>query len=357
MNHKNGTELSGVVMITPVQKRPLHKRLQGSKFDNTSVVEVDNVLSEQLVSEEEKEQEIKQAIADKKGVAVTSEEHAVEFEKQTKDLKDKSPEEIESVLEEMEAKAGQELERNVRIAKQAVVTQERQKLIDKIQIEIEKEIERAKLLYLLENARKNAIDAARAQYGAKANIGSIQQAYDGMANNIDPKLTDVTDMISMSIDNKLHGKECVRMLMPNGSIRMMDADVAFALSEIPKHHVNKSAEQIEATKEVAMEPPNPMFSAEEIEKLRELSDIMDDNAKRQAAFAYKDPKSGEVEIKSQREQRLRALGLPTVAMDYDYVYHLDETSYHNGRQLPSAMDSYSMQVGMQNSGKTYGFYK
>lgn len=87
---------------------------------------------------------------------------------------------------------------------------------------------------MIENSRKNAIDSARATYGDKADIVGIQRTYDTIANTIDPKLTDVTDMISMSIDNHLHGSQNVKMLMPNGSIRTMDADVAMALSDMPK---------------------------------------------------------------------------------------------------------------------------
>ena len=358
------TELQGSVKRTPLVKHLLHKVLDLESGDlklNKTLNQVDNKslmqgdkqdlqqnekASDQIVSK----QEIKQMMADKKEVAVTSEEHAIEFEKKADELEGKTKEEVKKELEDEEDDDTAEKERKTRLAKEAMLAAKKEDLKAKIEKEIEIEIEKSKLLYMLENARKNAIDATRAAYGEKADIASIQRTYDIMANTIDPKLSSATDLISMAIDNKLHGKENVKMLMPNGSIRTMDADVAMALSEIPERGSLKKKQYAEIVDELG-------YTQDELDKLYELSELMDDNAKKQEAFEYKDPKSGEAEIKSVRDKRLRKLGLPTVAMDYDYVYHLDETTQHNGRALPSAMDSYDMQPGMQGNGKTYGFYQ
>jgi len=232
-------------------------------------------------------------------------------------------------------------------------------LVSKIEKEIETEKEKAKLLYMIENSRKNAIDAARATYGDKADIVGIQRTYDTIANTIDPKLTDVTDMISMSIDNHLHGSQNVKMLMPNGSIRTMDADVAMALSDMPKRRsgITKADDTSEAKEDAAEELSEEVsnkYSSEEIAKLYELIDLMDDNSKRQAAFAIKDPQSGRVKEISEYQRRFKKYGLPAVARDYSYVYHLDETMQHDGRPLPSALSAYSMQEVRE---KTYDYYK
>ena len=358
MAYNQNNELLG--SVRKIVKRPSHKVLYKPKDMQETLQVQSDMQGEDTLDEYQKVQQIKQDLADQKGVAVTSEEYAVEFEKKAQDLKVKSDNEIEKEIEQDEQTEQLQQQREVQIAKQSVKQSQKEELLSKIQKEIEVERERAKLLFMMENSRKNAIDAARARYGDKADIGAIQQSYDMLANNIDPKVNDITDMISMTIDNKLHGKECVKMLMPNGSIRSMDADVAFAMSEIPnsKVEMKDTGPVSENVQDVSNElKKESVYTNDELEALLELRDLIDKNAKKQALFEYKDPSSGAVEIKSKREQRFRQLGLPTVAMDYDYVYHLDETMQHNGRALPSAMSAYSMQPGMQGDGKTYGYYQ
>lgn len=351
MVYQKSDVLTGAVVSAPVRKSAVQKKLLISGGKNEAILQVDE--------KEQEKQDVKQAIADGMGIAVTASEQAVLLDQTAEDaVNERRSKNGIAFGDDLPHKSVQETVRDVRIAKQAIMLQEREKLLDKVQAEIEREVEKARLLYVLENGRKNAIDAARAKYGNHADVGSIQQAYDGMANNIDPQVCDITDIMSMSLDNKLHGQECVRMLMPNGSIRIMDSDVAVALSLVPKDGVLQSL-QHENQKLMSgdTEVPVPMFSSEELVKLRELSDIMSDNARRQAAFAYKDPRSGEVEIKSNREKRLRKLGIPSIAMEYDYVYYLADNAKHNGRPLPSAMDAYDMQSVMQGNQKSYGFYK
>lgn len=359
MAYNQNKELQG--SVRKIAKHPLHKVLHKPEDIQETLLVQSDMQGEDALDEHQKLQQIKQDLADQKGVAVTSEEHAIEFEKKAQDLKVKSDDEVEKEIEQDEqTEQLQQQQREVQLAKQAVKQSQKEELLSKIQKEIEVERERAKLLFMMENSRKNAIDAARAKYGNKADIGAIQQSYDMLANNIDPKVNDITDMISMTIDNKLHGKECVKMLMPNGSIRSMDADVAFAMSEIPNGKVEmKETESVPEDVQDVSDGLNKasFYTVEELEALSELRDLMDKNAKKQALFEYKDPSSGAVEIKSKREQRFRQLGLPTVAMDYDYVYHLAETMQHNGRELPSAMSAYAMQPGIQGDGKTYGYYQ
>lgn len=358
MAYNQNNELQG--SVRRIVKHPLHKVLYKREDTQETLQVQSNMQGEDALDEYQKVRQIKQCLADQKGEAVTSEEHAIEFEKKAQDLKVKSDDEIEKEIERDEQTEQLQQQREVQIAKQAAKQSQKEELLSKIQKEIEVERERAKLLFMMENSRKNAIDAARAKYGNKADIGTIQQSYDMLANNLDPKLNDITDMISMTIDNKLHGKECVKMLMPNGSIRSMDADVAFAMSEISNSKVEmKETESVpEDVQDVSKElKTTSAYTVKELEALSELRDLMDKNAKKQALFEYKDPSSGAVEIKSKREQRFRQLGLPTVAMDYDYVYHLDETMQHNGRELPSVMSAYAMQPGIQGDGKTYGYYQ
>lgn len=349
MSGLSNVELLG--SVRKVLKHPLHKTLYKDVELNQDLSQSQKNVQGEVIDEYQKVQEIKQKLANQKGVAVTSEEHAVEFEKKACELKDKSDEEIDKELDEFEHDECVEKNREIQLAKKAVEQVKKEDLIEKIQCEMAAEQERAKLLLMMENSRKNAIDSARATYGPKADISAIQQSYDMVMNSLDPKINDMTDMVSMAIDNKLHGDKYVKMLMPNGSIRTMDADVAFALSELPRQ---KNMSQ-ESEDDVILQ--ETVYTNEELELLYELRDLIDSNAKRQADFEYKDPKSGEVEVKSKREQRFRQIGLPTVAMDYDYVYYLDETTTHNGRALPSAMDSYAMQPGLQGDGKTYGYYK
>lgn len=345
----SSTALSG--SVRKVFHQPSHKLLsrQGDMHVDSSVMQ--NGLDAL---------DIKQALADKKGVPVTSEEYAVEFDRKVDALEVKSKEEVNRALEQEQEEPERGLEnlQDARIAKQSQMESKKTELLQKIEAEIAIEQERAKLLYIMENSRKNAIDSARAKYGEKADIRSIQQSYDMLANNLDPKINDVTDMISMSIDNALHGQSRVRMLMPNGSMRSMDADVAFAMSELSSNAVFKKSSGIADTNdEITQELQNDgAYSAAEVRAVCELQDLMSMNAQKQATFEYKDPKSGEVDVKSVRDKRFREIGLPTVAMDYDYVYHLDETMQHNGRQLPSAMSSYTMQQELCNCGKTYGYY-
>lgn len=356
------SDLHGSVIQKPVVKHPLHKVLKSMNDAEDKFVQDDNVpdeLQQDLV--EKRKQDIKQELADAKGVAITSEKDAIDLEKKANELKDKSEDEIEDEIEKTKDKEDDviEKERNIRLAKEAQKQSEKDELVKKIEKEIETEKEKAKLLYLIENSRKNAIDSARATYGDKADIVGIQRTYDTIANTIDPKLTDVTDMISMSIDNHLHGGQNVKMLMPNGSIRTMDADVAMALSDMPKRNssiikANDTSEvKDDAVKELSDEV-SEKYSSEEIVKLYELIDLMDSNSKRQADFAIKDPQSGRVKEISEYQRRFKKYGLPAVARDYSYVYHLDETMQHDGRPLPSALSSYSMQEVRE---KTYDYYK
>lgn len=308
------------------------KVLKGSKQEQE--------LLEQMQKDDYK-QDIKEALAQKEGVAVTSEEHAVEFERKSEDLKEKTPSEVEEILsEESDDKTEQ-----VQVAKRQQTQIEKDELVEKIEKEIRLEQEKASVLFALENARKNAIDAARASYGPKADIRGIQMSFDAAANSIDPQVSDWTDELSMGIDNQLHrDSDTIKMLMPNGSIRVMDADVAMALSDVKRPKQSDVQEEMEV---------DTSYSVEALEKLDELSTLMDENQRKQALFAYKDPNSGALEARSKRLERFRTIGLPTVAMDYDYVYHLDETTKHNGRPLPSAMDAYDMQPGHNVDGKTY----
>lgn len=311
-----------------------------------------------------KKQQMKQAIADGEGVAVISDENAIELEEQAQDALDdeKSVDEVIKDADEKELSKRLKRQREIKASADAEMEDKKESLLAEIENEIAKENERAKLLYMLENSRKNAIDAARAQYGDKADIVSIQRAYDGMANSIDPKANDITDMISMSIDNKLHGNKNVRMLMPNGSVRVMNADVALALSDKPMrssglHILSKSdAQQLSDGVEFdEVADLTSKFTSEELSKLYELEDLMADNAKKQAAFALKNPESGYVYQKSEREKRLKSLGLPDVGMDYDYLYCNVYDDYEmTNRQLPSSMDTMTMQQGIVSSGKTYG---
>lgn len=356
------SDLHGSVIQKPVVKRPLHKVLQSMNDSMDKSVQNDKTpdeLQQDLV--EKRKQELKQDLADAKGVAVTSEKDAVDLEEKADELKDKSEDDAEKEIKKTEGKEDDviEKERNIRLAKEAQKQSEKDELVAKIEKEIETEKEKAKLLYMIENSRKNAIDAARATYGDKADIVGIQRTYDTIANTIDPKLTDVTDMISMSIDNHLHGSQNVKMLMPNGSIRTMDADVAMALSDMPKRRsgITKADDTSEAKEDAAEELSEGVsnkYSSEEIAKLYELIDLMDDNSKRQAAFAIKDPQSGRVKEISEYQRRFKKYGIPAVARDYSYVYHLDETMQHDGRPLPSALSAYSMQEVRE---KTYDYYK
>lgn len=354
---RSGTELSG--SVRKIIKHPVRKNLNKEVSVNSELQDGQFVSrSDSDVSEEyQKIQDIKRDLAERKGVAVTSEEHAVEFDKKANELKDKSDVEIQDELSKDDDEEDDiNKQRNVSITKKVIEQSKKDDLLEKIKREIDIERERAKLLYVMENSRKNTIDYARSRYGDKADISSIQQSYDIMANNIDPKIYNITDMISMSIDNKLHGDSCVKMLMPNGSVRLMDADVAFAMSELSdkidflKRNANMAA--------VESDGLASNYTVEDIKCLSELSNLMDENIKRQEAFEYKDPRSGELEIQSKRNERLRKIGLPTLAMDYDYVYNLNETTKHNDRPLPSAMDSYEMQsVMMQSNVKNYGYYQ
>lgn len=351
MAQHGNTELSG--SVRKMIKHPMHKVLyrQDDTMQNGLSVQT-TMQGEDALDEYQKVQELKQNLANQKGVAVTSEEHAVEFAKKAEDLKTKSVSDVNDALSQEKQKDDLQRIREVQIAQDMAKESQKKDLLSKIQAEIQSEQERAKLLFAMENARKNAIDAARATYGEKADIGAIQKSYDMMANHLDPKMNDVTDMISMSIDNKLSDGDRVKVLMPNGSIRSMDADVVFAMSEL-SHSTVSAKKENDNTADVTDELRSEVtYSQAEIDAIRNLQDLMEQNAKKQAMFEYKAPNSGEVEIKSMRDRR----ALPTVARDYDYIYRMQENLQYKGRQLPSAMSSYTMMTEMQASGKSYGYY-
>lgn len=210
-----------------------------------------------------------------------------------------------------------------------------QVLEQKISMELAKERDRAAKLVGLEQAKRHAIDAARASYGANADVRTIEAYYNGMAAAIDPHVTDVTDMLSMSLDNLLHQKDTVHVLMGNGSVRTMDADVAQALV------------QCSSTKVAMSKTPDikVTYSKKIQDLLVELQDTMQLNLHRQMLFQMQPSEPMSV-LEKQRP-------MPNVAYDYAYIFDVDDGA--NGRMLPSAMYSVTMQQELMQRGQTLNY--
>ena len=116
------SDLHGSVIQKPVVKRPLHKVLQSMKDSTDKSIQNDMTLDElQQDLVEKRKQEIKQELADAKGVAVTSEKDAVDLEEKSDELKDKSEDDAEKEIKKTEDKEDDviEKERNIRLAKEA----------------------------------------------------------------------------------------------------------------------------------------------------------------------------------------------------------------------------------------------
>lgn len=322
----------------------LRKRLTESGTVVLPTVDADLPKSFVEMDADQQLEKLKDMVADAEGVANDIPNMAPELEKKastvhvTTEIETKeqleNEEKREEVCEEMARKAHKHAEEEA----------ECKRLLGKLELEIAKEVDRARRLWALENARKNALDSAYARYGSRANLQAIDAYYDGMVAAIDPVAVDVTDVISIALNNALHHGEYVQVLMTNGSIRIMDAEIANLLVEsVGKQAVAPGVAS--KGKEVVTE--TGMKDMDEIPIQKTLFDrvmyfhnLMSENMHRQMQFSMVNPNAIVYDAEETRMRMLQLRGLPSVAQDYKYIQDMYVPT--NGRRLPDTMYSGSM---------------
>lgn len=149
-----------------------------------------------------------------------------EAEKEAMLMKATQPQEaqLEAQQKEFEKRTIEE----VRIRHHMTAEEEarRHDIIEAFEKELCVEAEKTKRIHSIENARMNALSSAYSRYGENANLQAIDAYYDGMKAMIDPQAIDVTDVVSVSIDNALHAGDSIKVVLMNGSIRVLPKIVA-----------------------------------------------------------------------------------------------------------------------------------
>ena len=250
------------------------------------------------------------------------------------------------------------------------------RIIGKLEMEVAKEKDRSHRAVALRNSWGRARDSAVSIFGDNADLDSIDKSFQKEADKLNPRVRDVSDIVSMEINNALYGDENVQVIMTDGSIRTMDSEVASYLSKLARDSGKKDSfvspgtekdvsdesvmddvAKVSSDDELTQTFSDPSLQAQfeemqndEIEKARELETMLSQNQKKIAElqrdlYASTAPeKSREIDLKSRQ--------LPTVAYEYDYLFKMN--SQHNGRDLPTAMSSETMRKEMQESGRSFG---
>lgn len=229
---------------------------------------------------------------------------------------------------------------------QSVELEERHKeLMAKLDKALAEEEQRAKDLYAIENRKKNTLDYARRVYGDSADVEKIMDSADSARTVASKEVHGLTGMISAQMDAALHKNNMVTVLMPNGQVRMMDKDVAEALSL----YTGKTREgMIEAAAAGVTDLDNKLdefqLTRNEEEKLAELQRRIAENDRQAARFEQKAPETMSQEEYNawNRDRRFKEFGYPDAGISCDYVMTREGVYEWNGRPLPSAMSSPSM---------------
>lgn len=246
--------------------------------------------------------------------------------------------------------------------------EERHKELDaKIDAALAAEKQRAKDLYAIENRKKNTMDYAEKVYGDEADLDYIVNSARGARDKATERAQDLSRQLTEKVDGVLHQKDTVTVLMPDGTTRVMDRDVAEAMRLYTDKSHSSVLEQAAAglAGVEVMDRTQGGFdryqnkyeefqlTRNEEEKLAELQRRMAENDKQAAKFEQQAPKtlSQQEYDTCNRERRLKEYGDPSANLTYDYVVTKEGVYEWNGRPLPSAMSSPTLQREIQKEDK------
>ena len=318
-------------------------------------------------SEQYLEQTKSQAEKEAEDDAELTEERTEEYDKQVSGDTVAIEEELYVTTDERE-----QIERVRRRNREMMLQmQERhERLRDKLDKAIAAEYQRRKDLYAIENTKKNTLDYAYKVYGDQADVEAIFDSAAGAKREASPEIRSLSDQISFGIDNKLHNKDEVTVVTETGHVRVMDRELAEAMqlyterkSSNPMleraaagydeyrdtysdtYALNK-AETAEADRYIHEDFE---FTRDEEEKLAELQRLVNETDKQASKFEDKTPQTMTPEEYAQynRERRFKEYGYPDAGVNYDYQLTREGMYEWNGRPLPSAMSSPTMNRELQ----------
>lgn len=219
-------------------------------------------------------------------------------------------------------------------------------LLEKIDAVIKQERQRAKDLYAIENHKKNTLDYALKVYGDDADVEAIFDSAGAVKQKVEDRTQQSVRELSDEIQEREKEPDVVSILMPNGSVHHVDKDVAYALSVYSEQTHDGSFQ--DGYKKDGFRS----FTDEEKQKLQELQDLMNSNDQRAAQFEEKAPETMSQEEYNayNRERRFKEFGYPTGLSSYDYVMTQEGVYEWNGRRLPDAMASLSLQQQKEKDG-------
>ena len=246
--------------------------------------------------------------------------------------------------------------------------EERHKALEKkIDAALAAEKQRAKDLYAIENKKKNTMDYANKVYGDEADLDYIVNSARGARDKATERAQDMSRQLSEKVDGVLHQRDTVTVLMPDGTTRVMDRDVAEAMRLYTDKSHSSVLEQAAAGLagvEVVDRTQGGFdryqdkyeefqLTRNEEEKLAELQRRMAENDKQAKKFEEKAPETmSQQEYNAyNRERRLKEFGDPSASLTYDYVVTKEGVYEWNGRPLPSAMSSPTLQRELQKDDK------
>lgn len=324
---------------------------------------------EELQAQREKDIRLKKAVAKSKGLAsVENSEEVLEIEKESENLERSTEMETQQAIE---ADAQDERHKAFMTHGQAMLARARE-IMEEINEKLDKEIaierDRGKKIRSLENAWVNTRNSAVSFFGDKADFQAIDRSFQSELNKANPRVHDVTDIVSMEIDRALHGRQYDKVLMGDGSIRSMDPELAEFIALGRPGMIVKTR-----SNETSLDDSSPgaslyrelydisVSSKEEQEqldmirqsvtdKIDEFSQLTRDNQKQ--AFAFESELYKTSSFSKSAESRQRSRKLPSVAYDYPYLVREDIYEY-NGRKLPEAMSSPVMQRDLARSEPEY----
>lgn len=197
-------------------------------------------------------------------------------------------------------------------------------LLEKAKKEVEKERRLVARLQEVVRARDQAVAEAVVQFGDRANVAEIMAFYDGVAAGLDPRCTKLDGLLSLSLENMARPADSVHLLLPGGSVRELDVDVAVCLLNLSN------------------QADGPLR-----ETLEDLQKNLDTDVALQKQFSAEPPSPKVQDPKQEREQRLQRLGLPTVAEEYPEAVRPAERP--NGRPLPYVAESAGLSEDRQRA--------
>lgn len=323
--------------------------------------------SKYLLSPEElqaqQEEKLRLAALQANGAPENTEEKAEEVEQEVES--NPGPTEMEAAVDAQADEQNEQLQ--MRIAReQAIMAQVRDayaRINDKLDKEIALERDRGKNILALRNAWNNSRSSAISYFGPNADLKSIDQSFQKTMDSVNPRIHDVTDIVSMEIDKAIHGTDNGKVLMSDGSVRIMDSEIASYLNSMNPSNVRESIsidevneyEPIPAEQFARLEVETPEYQAElnqlqndTREKLEKFQGMMAENQRQSLEFESELYASTSPARSAQAARKAREL--PTVAYEYPQLFQHNDVEY-NGRPLPEPMSSPTMQRELAETGR------